>query len=256
MLQSESEAYRQGTEEYENTIDLLELFRAILRHWKMILCAMILCGGAAGAVNYFLVAPSYQANSKIYISNTGTVINIQELQLSDELTVDYEQIILSRTVLKKVIEELNLDMTYQELDKIISVNNPQGSHCLDITVTSPRPETAVEITNCLVRVGLEQMHSAVGHEEPSVIDPAEMDAVVNVKPSLAKYAVLGALLGAVLVCGGTAATFLLDNTVKTEEDVQSVMDLPVLASIPADESQNQKAESARRKGGRHAGNNR
>lgn len=238
-------------EEEEYTIDLLELFWGIFRHWKGILCAMLLFGGIAGAINHYWVKPSYQASSKIYITSTNTVINIQELQLSDELTVDYEQILLSRTVLKKVISNLGLDMTYEELSKLVSISNPQGSHCLDIKVTCPQPETAVEITNCLVRIGVDQMYRIVGHEEPSIIDPAELDAVENVKPSAVKYAVVGALLGMVLVCGAVVVEYLLDNTVKTEEDVLRCMDLPVLASIPEDESQ---SEQAQRKEKHHAGN--
>lgn len=247
MLQAESEAYKQAD---ESTIDLLELFWTIAKHWKMILCAMVLCGGAAGVFNYLCVAPEYQASSKIYITSSNTLINIQELQLSDELTVDYEQILLSRTVLKQVISQLGLDMTYQELAEMVSISNPQGSHCLDITVTNPQPGVAVAITNCLVQIGVEQMYRVVGHEEPSIIDPAELDAVVDAKPSVAKYTILGALLGAMLVGGTVVVTFLLDNTVKTEEDVLRSMDLPVLASIPADGSQ---GEQTQRKEKRHAG---
>lgn len=233
----------------EYTIDLLELFWAVVGHWKLLLIVTLLCGVLAGGFNYFFVGPEYEASSKIYISSSSTVINIQELQLSDELTVDYEQILLSRTVLNKVISKLELNMNYKELARMVSVSNPQGSHCLDITVTGPVPEDAVEIANCLVRIGVDQVYRVIGHEEPSIIDPAEMDAVVNVKPSLAKYALLGCLIGAVCVCGGVTVGFLLDNTLKTEEDVRRYMDLPVLASIPSSD----RYEDAAEKGKRHAG---
>lgn len=239
----------QMAEGEEYTIDLMELFWAIVSRWKLLLCVVLLCAMAAGAINFFWVEPVYEASSKIYISSSSKVINIQELQLSNELTVDYEQILLSRTVLKKVISKLELPMTYKELAKMVTVSNPKDSHCLDITVTGPVPEDAVEIANCLVRTGVDQVYRIIGHEEPSIIDPAEMDAVVNVKPSLAKYALLGGLLGAVCVCGGVTVEFLMDNTLKTEEDVRRYMDLPVLAAIPSSE----RSEEAAEKGKRHAG---
>lgn len=238
----------------EDTIDLLELFLVLLRRWKLIVCVMILCASAAGLYNYFCIDPMYQASSRIYISNTNTVINIQELQLSDELAADYEQIFLSRTVLKKVISKLELNMTYKELGNIISISTPKDSHCLDISVTCSEPGIAVEITNCLVRTGIDQVYRIVGHEEPSVIDPAESDAVTVIKPSLAKFVLLGAMLGALVVCGITAALSLLDNTLKTEEDIERHMGLPVLASVPVSEAEElKKKQKGRHHNGRKKG---
>ena len=239
---SQSTIIRQQTQE-EDSIDLLELFFALLSHWKLIVCIMLLCAAAAGAYNYFCIEPMYQATSKIYISSTSTVINVQELQLSDELTVDYEEIIRSRTVLKKVIAKLNLDMTYKDLGELIAVSNPKDSHCLNISVTCSDPATAVEITNCLVRIGIDQVYRIIGHDEPSVIDAAETDAVTVIKDSLVKYAALGAMAGAFVVCGIIVFLVLMDNTLKTEEDVVKHMGLPVLACVPVTES----AEPERRK---------
>lgn len=219
----------------EDTIDPLELVFAILSHWKLLICITVVCAAAAGAYNWFCLEPLYQASSKIYISSTNTVINIQELQLSDELTVDYEEIIRSRTVLKKVIAKLNLNMTYEDLDRMVSISNPKDSHCLNIAVTCSDPNMAVTITNSLVTIGIDQVYRVIGHDEPAIIDPAEVDAVKDVKASLLKYAVLGGMLGAVSVCGLVVIQVLADNTLQCEEDVLKYLDLPVLASIPAAE---------------------
>lgn len=216
----------------EDTIDLLELFFVLLNHWKMILVVMLLCAAMAGTYNYYFIEEMYQASSKVYISSTNSMINIQELQLSDALTVDYEEILCSRTVLKKVIQKLNLDMTYKDLRTLITISNPKDSHCLDISVTCQEPEMAVEITNCLVRIGLDQVYRIIGHEEPSIIDAAEADAVEVIKDSLLKYVLLGAMAGAVVVCGIIILFVLLDNTMQTEEDVEKYMELPVLAAVP------------------------
>lgn len=216
----------------EDTIDLLELFFALLDYWKPILLAMFLCGGLAGLYNHYMIQSIYRANAEIYITNTDTVISLQDVQLSAALTVDYEEIIRSRTVLKKVIRELELDMTHEELGNIITVNNPKDSHCLRIYVETPDPRQSVKIANCLVKFSVDQIYRVAGNDEPTIIDYAESDAVKEIRPSLFKFVATGAMAGAFVVCGFVVLIFLLDTTLKTEEDIEKYMGYTVLASIP------------------------
>ena len=216
----------------EETIDLLELFFAILDQWVLLLVVMVVCGGLAGAYNHFMIKPIYQADAEIYITNTDTMINIQDVQLSAELTVDYEQIIRSRTVLKKVISELKLDMGHRELSNLITIENPSDSHILKIYAKTEEPELSIKIANCLLKYGIDRIYKVIGNDEPAIIDAAESDAVVMIKPSIIKYGMIGALAGFFLICGFIVLGVLLDQTLKTEEDVVSVMKLTVIAAIP------------------------
>ncbi|MBO4992436.1 MAG: hypothetical protein J6E42_09815 [Firmicutes bacterium] len=219
-------------EEMEDTIDLMELFFAILHHWKILVIAMILGGAIAGMYNMFLIKPTYQANAEIYITNTNTVISIQDVQLNAELAVDYEEIIRSRSVLKRVISELKLDVTYQELSKLISIVNPKDSHILKIYVETSDPVVSLKIANCLLKHGIDQIYRIVGSDYPSVIDYAESDAVVELKVSLAKCVALGAAVGGILICAAVCFLVLMDQTIKTEEDVAKYLGLTVIASVP------------------------
>lgn len=233
----------------DDTIDLLELFFAILNHWKLLILIMVICGGAAGAYNHFLIKPTYQADAEIYITNTDTMINIQDVQLSAELTVDYEEIIRSRTVLKKVISELELDMTYRELSQLITIENPSDSHILKIFVKTGEPELSMKIANCLLKYGIDRIYKVVGNDEPAIIDVAEADAIVVLKPGLAKYGMMGALAGAFVVCALIVLGVLLDQTLKTEEDVVQHMGVTVIAAIPeySDEEEDEFSVRERKK---------
>ena len=225
--------------EMEDTIDLLELFFALLDHWKLILLSMVICGGLAGAYNHFFIHPTYRANAEIYITNTDTVISFQDVQLSAALTVDYEEIIRSRTVLKKVM---------------INIENPTDSHCLKIYVECQQPKQAVAIANSLVKYGVDQIYRVAGNDEPTVIDYAEADSVETIKASLKKYIAMGVLVGMVICCGFFVMVFLLDMTVKTEEDIEKYMGLTVLATIPEymeDTASEDKSGRRKKRGGNH-----
>lgn len=216
----------------EDTIDLLELSFVLLDYWKAILLAMLVCGCLAGVYNQFLIQSTYRANAEIYITNTDTMISFQDVQLSAALTVDYEEIIRSRTVLKKVIETQKLDMTYKELGEQITINNPKDSHCLRIYVETHDPQQAVSIVNSLVKYSTNQIYRVAGNDEPTIIDYAESDAVEELRPSLRKYIALGAMAGACVVCGFVIIAYLLDTTLRTEEDIEKHLGYSVLSSIP------------------------
>lgn len=215
----------------ENEIDLLELFLAIISRWKILLVVVVIGAITAGLYNCFLIKPTYQAEAEIYITNTDAVINVQDVQLSSELTVDYERIIMSRTVLKKVIDELNLNMSHSELKELITVNNPEDSHILLIDVETSDPRKSIAITNTLVKFGIDQIYRVVGNDEPTIIDSAQADAVNVLKPSLIKYVAMGGMLGAFAVCAIIVISVLMDTTLKSQEDIEKYLELPLIGEV-------------------------
>ena len=219
-------------QQQEDVIDLQELFFVLLGSWKAILLAMLVGAVIFGAYRTFLVKPSYRADAELYITSTDSVISFSDLQLSAALTDDYAKIIKSRTVLKRVIKDLDLNLTYRQLAQLITVTNPDSTHIIDITVTCGDLELARNIANSLLNISVDQIYQIVGSSEPTVIDYSEAEAVVDVTPGLLKYVMMGAMLGAVLVCGVQILRALLDTTLKTEEDIDRHLHLPVLAAVP------------------------
>ncbi|MCD8015071.1 MAG: Wzz/FepE/Etk N-terminal domain-containing protein [Lachnospiraceae bacterium] len=214
------------------TIDLKELFFMLLGHWRMILLATLAGAALLGAYCTFFLEPSYQTDASIYITSTDSVISISDLQLSAALTEDYAKIIRSRTVLNKVIDELNLDMNYKALRNLLSIENPDSTHIVEITVTCSDPELSRDIANALVNIGVNQIYQVIGSSMPTVIDFSTAESVEEVSTGLASWLVRGGLLGAVLVCGLLVMWSLMDTSLKTDEDIKRYLGLPVLSSVP------------------------
>ena len=227
----------------EDTIDLLELFWVLVNRWKIILLTMLITAMLAGvsmlitamlAGVYYLVGvkPSYQADASIFITNNESVITVSDLQLSSELTEDYAKIIKSRNVLKQVIKELDLDLDYRGLSKLVSVTNPDNSHIITITVTCGDVELCRDIANSLMNIGLDRIYQVVGSSEPTVIDYSEAEAVDEITPALTKYLAIGLLLGLIAACGLICVRYMTDTTLKTEDDLKRYLDIPVLSVVP------------------------
>lgn len=216
----------------EIEIDLLELFYALRHRWWAILLALVIGAGAAGVYTKKLIAPHYQSTSMVYVlSKETTLASLADLQIGSQLTKDYSVIIKSRPVLQEVIDKQNLDLTTDELGEMIAIDNPKDTRILSITVEDIEPMRAKAIVDEVTKSASNYIGDIMEMVPPKVIE----DGVVAVKPSspsVKKNAAVGGLGLAVLVCGLICLKTVLDDTIKSEEDIEKYLGLSVLAVIP------------------------
>ena len=216
----------------EMEIDLLELFQVLLQKaWVIILCMVIGAGLAFGGTK-MLLTPKYSASSQIYIlTKTTSVTSLADIQMGAQLTVDFEVLAKSRPVVEEVIDELNLDYTYEELVEMITTLNPSDTRILKMTVENEDPNLAKEIANAMAEVTAERVAYIMTTDKPKIVE----EAVTPEKPSstsTVKNTALGGILGAVLAMGIIVIIYLMNDTIQTEEDVRKYLDLNTLAALP------------------------
>lgn len=218
----------------EIEIDLVEIFHVLMRKIWVIIASVVVGAVLVGCVTKFFVTPQYQATSMIYIlGKTTSISSAMDLQLSRQLTVDFEILAKSRPVIENVIDELGLDEKYEEFIEPIVVENPQDSSILKVIVENPDPVLAKDIANALADATAEQVANVMVTDKPSKVEEAVV-AEHPVSPNVLKNSVLGGLAGAVLSIAIILVLFLLDDTIKTEEDVKKYLGLNTLAAIPED----------------------
>ena len=221
----------------EMEIDLLQLFYALKKKIWFILAAMIIGGGLAGAYSKFLITPQYSSTSMMYIlSKETTLTSLADLQIGSQLTEDYKVIVNSRPVLGEVIDSLALDMSYEQLLAKISIGNPTDTRILTVTVTDPDPYRAKAIVDCVAETASDYIGEIMEMIPPKIIENGTV-ATRKTSPSNGKNAMLGALAGMVLVCGVIVIQVIMNDTVRTEEDVERYLGLSVLASVPLREGE-------------------
>lgn len=213
-------------------IDLLELCREFAKHIVAILLCIILFGGAAGAFSKFMIIPQYKSSSMMYIlSKETTLASLADLQIGSQLTNDYQIIVKSRPVLQTVIEQLNLDLTYEQFSKRITINNPSNTRILTITTEDADPQLAKDIVDSIARVASDYIAETMEMIPPKLIEEGTV-ATTKSSPSVAKNTLMGALIGAILMCGIITVKFIMNDSVTTTEDVENYLGISVLASIP------------------------
>ena len=216
----------------EDTIDLMEIFRALRKRWYWIILAAVVFGAAFGAYGKFLVKDAFQAEASMCIIDSNKEVSMSDVQLGSALTGDYEGIIKSRVVLNKVIENLKLDLTYKQLYNMVSVENPDSTRILKIYVTALMAPEAVDIANEILSVSIGEIPHVLGSSTPTVLDQADELFVENTRRSVVSYALIGVLAGIVIACGIVAVSVITNTSIKSEEDIQKCSGLSVLGAIP------------------------
>ena len=213
-------------------IDLLELLFAFRRRILWIVLAAILGGGISFAGTRVLMTPMYESTTTMLVLTSETTLSsLSELQLGTQLTNDYEILTKSRAVLETVIENLNLNLGYEQLNNMVSISNPEDSRIMEITLTYPDPEEAKTIVDEIASVTSEFIGDQMEGIPPKIIDQGEVPSGPS-SPSVSRYTLLGTLLGIVVSCGIITVITVMDDTIKTEEDIEYYLGIPTLASVP------------------------
>lgn len=222
--------------EQEEGINILDLVNMLLkRAWILILCFIVGYSAAKTGTTLF-ITPRYQATCTIYVySKSTTLSTLADLALSDELSVDFQIVAKTREVLEKVIESQNLNMSTGALAGCVNITNPSGSHMMRVTATHTDPEMAAKISNAMANELRSRIAAVMNTEEPAMVERAIVPTYPS-SPNASANAMAGGIGLMVIVGGIFVVIFLLDDTIKTEEDVKRYLHLNVLAEIPADRS--------------------
>ena len=217
----------------EIEIDLLELFH-YLKKKIVILIAGCLISAVVGFLGTVLfIAPQYTAGTRVYVlnrSNETTVVS-SDFSLSNYMINDYQVLITGQNVTKEVIKLLNLNMDHEELAEKISVTAPDDTRILQISVTDTSAQRAADIANTVRDVAVTQIKEIMDVDAVNVVYAAEVPTDPS-SPSVMKNTAIAAILGLVAVIGVYVVIFLLDDTIRTEEDVGRYLGLSTVGVIP------------------------
>ena len=224
----------------EDTIDLVEIFRALYKRRVWIVLAAVAFGTVIGMYGKFVVKDVFQAEASMCIIDSNKEVSMSDLQVGSALTNDYEGIIKSRVVLTKVIANLKLDIEYKELYNAVSIENPDGTRIIKINVISGNQNEAVDIANEILSVSIDEIPHVLGSNTPTVLDKADELFVENIRRSVMSYTLLGVLAGIVISCGAVVISVITNTSIKNEEDIQKCSGLSVLGAVPDYKGKKQK----------------
>ena len=223
-------------------VDWAALFFHLLENIHWVLLAAVLCALVSGFYVKMTESPIYQTTSKIYIAGSETTISLADLQLGSSLAKDYQEVFKIWHVHEMVDERLGLDYSYSKLAGMVSVSNPDGSHLLYINVKSSDPQEAKLLADTYAEVVQEFIAEKMELRKPQLLEVAQVPTR-PISPDIRATVTKGFVLGAALVAGFIAFFFLLDDKIRTADDVEKASGLATFGLLEKQEEKG-RSESA------------
>ena len=204
---------------------------------KFIIVILFLLIGTVGSIYYNenVQVPMYKSQTSLVLTrsnNSNSTTSLQnDISLNKNLVSTYREIIKSRRILSKVIENLNLDTTEKELSKRINVTSANDTELIVISVTDEKGRISRNIANEIAKVFKSEITSIYNIENISIVDEA-VEAKEPYNVNIPKQYVMGIGSGFLLASVIISICFYFDDSIKKPEDIEEKVGLNVLATVP------------------------
>jgi capsular polysaccharide biosynthesis protein len=219
----------QPTFESSDEISILELIQLLFRYIWLIIALTLIGGVIAFSVSTFILQPTYIASSTVYIRPrvTNGQISTGELAANARLANTYAEIARSNAVLRNV----NISgFTTSQLRGSISIFAVRDTEIMRFSSTTNSPTASAAIANQVVNAFISEVYSIIEIENLYVIDQAEPN-YNKVGPNVLLNTFIGLVLGGMISIGIIFLITMLDRTVSGREQVEALLEVPVLGEI-------------------------
>lgn len=218
-----------------DTFDLRELIQEIKKYFWIILLSMIIFGSAGYLVSKYFITPEYESAITMIVNtrqDNTTVVTNDSITSAQNLVSTYSVIIKSNTVLNQVIDSLNLDMTYDELDSNVYVNAVDNTQIMRVAVRNSDKDTAAKIVQEISAIAPDVIVETVEAGSCKVISHV-MTGDNPVTPNITKNTLLTTAAGLMVSIIVIALRSLFkEKRLVDDSDIQKYFDVPVLGVIP------------------------
>lgn len=219
--------------EDENVIDLMELFRAILKHIKLIIVLCILFGVGGFFGTKLLIAPTYTASTSIYltpqISESGS-LDYNSQMANSKLVTNAVNLLTQNNIMSEVAKDVGLDSA-SSVKKFVSVTNESNTEIITISATTTDPKLSKDIANDTVSTFIRTMQKNLNVRNIEVVDKAKLSYVPS-GPNVKKNTMMAGVVGLLVGVGYAVLKLLLDNRLRTKEEAEKYLGIPVFCEIP------------------------
>lgn len=218
-------------------INLKEVYSYFKSKILWILIAIIAIVIIGNVYTIITRVPMYQSNTTIVlVGESKKEYSQSDSQLNQNLIGTYSEIIKSRKVLSKVIDNLKLKMSVEELSSHITTSSVEETEIIQITVENEKAKDAKKITDEVADVFSEEIQDIYNLENVAIIDKAE-EAKAPFNVNYIKDNIIYLMIGVVLSFGVVFVMYYFDTSIKSSEIVEEKLGLTVIGVVPKEEKE-------------------
>lgn len=219
----------------EVTLDLHEIFNVLKKKRKMILITTLLFGIVSAALSFFIIAPTYEVKASVVIGKSAeekneNKNNYNDVMMYQKLVKTYAQIASSRTVAENVVSKTG-QLKPEELQKKLNITPQQDTQIIDLKIEDKDAEFAHKVLTTVCNEFIAQGKKIYPNNTIELLDEPVVPEK-TIKPKKTLNITIALFLGLLISIGIAFIQEYMDKTIKTENDIDRYLDLPVIAVIP------------------------
>lgn len=219
-------------DEINDEIDLLELFQLLMDNLFLIIGLSVIGLILAFAYTTFLVKPTYSSESTVFIQPTvkENQVSASDLTTNQKLTATYTQIAKSNKVLDQVWPSFRTELTKKQISSALTIKSIGDTQIISFSAITNDPRLSMNLVNNVVEIFMLEVKDIMEINNLTVLDRGQLNED-RVGPNRTLNVVIGTMLGFMLGIGIALLKMMLNRSVKTRNDAEKLLNLPVLGEI-------------------------
>lgn len=224
--------------EQEMTLDLMEIVGIIRKRFWLIAIVSVLAAVISGLISFYYLKPTYESKISVVIGKTQdksqtSTLDYNDIMMFQNMVKTYAEIAQSRTVAQNTIKSLNLSkkITLEGLQGQISVTPQSNTQIMDIAVKDGNAVMARDKVNAVAKAFIKEATRIFPDGNVQTIDAAIVPKS-PISPNKRLNVAIAFFLGLMLSVGLAFLMEFMDNTLKSESEVEKYVGLPVIGVIP------------------------
>lgn len=211
---------------------LLELIQLLRKHLKIVVFLPIACALAMAAVSVLVMGSTYTAQTDMYVlasseNQVGSALS-SDLSASQMLTNDVATLLSSDRVMSDAAHRLGLD-DLEGYD--ITVGSESTTRVITLSVTGSDAQGTANVANALAESVSRVAQEVMNVESVNVIDEAPVPTAPS-GPNRPLYIVVAFMAGLFLAVAIVVLLDMVDTRVRSAEQVEELIGVPVIGRIP------------------------
>lgn len=220
----------------EEIIRIEDIVDVLTKRWKMIFSVTLVATLISAVVSFFLIAPKYQAGTKLFIGKENTTTqdqyyNNNDVQMYQKLLKTYAEVIQTKDLVGQAIEQDNLDLDPEDVLKNLTVTPRADTQILEISYINVDPVVSQKIVESVTDKFIEYSTELIPNGNVKIIESVRIPENA-VSPNKKMNIAIAFLLGLMISVGLSFLIEFMDNTFKTKEQIENILDLPAIGVIP------------------------
>lgn len=218
----------------EENINISEIFSALKQRYKLIIAITLGFTLISGIISFFVIKPKYEASVKLFIGkeeSKNAEYNSSEVQMYQKLLTTYAEVVKTDDLIEKALNENEIEKEINNVKGGLKVTPRADTQILEISYTDTDKELAFNFLNGITSNFMKDSKRLIPNGNVQIIETVRMPEN-PVSPNKKLNILIAFVLGLMVSVGVSLLLEFMDNTFKSKTDLEQVLDLPVLSTVP------------------------